>query len=402
MSDYPKIVALGCGLSAFKRDKLDGSIRDWVTEAVSEAVHDAGIEKDQIDHTIAAYESDHLAGQIGQGIIWQDTVGLVPKPVVRIEGCGATGGLALRNAFAHLRAGLSECILVVGAERVGKSISSATASEVFAMSSDTDWEMPVGGHFTAYYALVMREHMRRFGTTEEQMATVSVKNHGNARFHPLAQKPMDITVDDVMASNMISSPFKLLDCSLLSDGAAAVILATESWVKENISNDASRPKVYLTGSGAATDNARPGDRPQEAFVEFTAKKLAAQVAYNMAGIKNPKKEIDIAEVYDSYTGAELLAYEALDFCELGQSGKVAEDGIFNLGNDLVVNPSGGLLGFGAAAGATGIAQAVEVITQLRGEATPERQVKNAKVGLTDAHAGVCTVCAVHIFEREEA
>ena len=395
-------MVLGCGLSAFKRDKLDGSIRDWVTEAVIAAVEDAGIEKDQIDHTIAAYESDHLAGQIGQGIIWQDTVGLVPKPVVRIEACGATGGLALRNAFAHLRSGLSECILVVGAERVGKSVSSATASEVFAMSSDTDWEMPIGGHFTAYYALVMREHMRRFGTTEEQMASVSVKNHGNARFHPLAQKPMDISIDDVMASSVIASPFKLLDCSLLSDGAAAVILATESWVKENMATETSRPKVYLTGSGAATDKARAGDRPSSTFTEFTAKRLAGQAAYNMAGIKNPYEEIDVAEVYDSYTGAELLAYEALGFCDLGQSGPVAEEGIFNLGGDLVVNPSGGLLGFGAAAGATGIAQAVEVVTQLRGEATPERQVKNAIIGLTDAHAGVCTICAVHIFESKEA
>ena len=395
-----KIVVLGCGLSPFKRDRLDGSIRDWVAEAVIAAVNDAGIDKDQIDHTIAAYESDHLAGQIGQGIIWQDTVGLTPKPVVRVEGCGATGGLAIRNAFAHLRAGLSECILVVGAERVGKSVSSATASELFAMSSDTDWEMPVGGHFTAYYALVMREHMRRYGTTEEQMALVSVKNHGNARYHPHAQKPMDITVEDVMGSSLIASPFKLLDCSLLSDGAAALILATENWAKKNVPALDRRPLVYLTGSGAATDNARPGDRPQEIFAQFSAKKIAAKSAYDMAGIKNPLEEIDVAEVYDSYTGAELMAYEALGFCELGESGKRAEEGVFNLDGDLPVNPSGGLLGFGAAAGATGIAQAVEVVTQLRGEATPERQVENARVGLTDAHAGVCTVCAVHIFESK--
>lgn len=392
------IVVLGIGLSPFKRDRLDGSIRDWVTEAVMAAVNDAGIEKDQIDNTIAAYESDHLAGQIGQGIIWQDTVGLTPKPVVRIEGCGATGGLALRNAFAHLRAGLSDCSLVVGAERVGKSVSSATASELFAMSSDTDWEMPVGGHFTAYYALVMREHMRRYGTTEEQMALISVKNHGNARFHPLAQKPMDITVDDVMSSTVIASPFKLLDCSLLSDGAAAVILATEAWAKKNVPTFKTRPAIHLTGSGAATDNARAGDRAQEVFAQFSAKKHAALAAYKMAGIKNPLKDIDVAEVYDSYTGAELMAYEALGFCSLGESGKVAEQGVFTLEGDLPVNPSGGLLGFGAAAGATGIAQAAEIVTQLRTEATPERQVKGARIGLTDAHAGVCTVSAVHIFE----
>jgi acetyl-CoA C-acetyltransferase len=265
------------------------------------------------------------------------------------------------------------------------------------MSSDTDWEMPVGGHFTAYYALVMREHMRRYGTTEEQMALVSVKNHGNARFHPLAQKPMDINIEDVMNSSLVASPFKLLDCSLLSDGAAAVILATEEWAKKNV--DLSKhPHVYLTGSGSATDYARAGERPREVFTQFSAKKLAAQQAYAMAGLSNPLKEIDVAEVYDSYTGAELLAYEALGFCELGQSGKMAEQEVFNLDGDLAVNPSGGLLGFGAAAGATGIAQAIEVITQLRGEASKERQVKGARIGLTDTHAGVCTVAAVHIFE----
>ena len=394
------ILAIGCGLSPFKRDRLDGSIRDWIAEASIAAIRDAGIQKDQIDSTIAAYESDHLAGQIGQGIIWQDTLGLTPKPVVRVEGCGATGGLAIREAFAHLHAGFSECILVIGAERVGKSVSSTTASELFAMSSDTDWEMPVGGHFTAYYALVMREHMRRYGTTEEQMALISVKNHGNARYHPLAQKPMEINVDDVMNSAVIASPFKLLDCSLLSDGAAAIILATEDWAKQNV-DLSKRPHVYLTGSGAATDHARPGDRPREVFAKFTAKEQAAQAAYKMAGIDNPLRTIDVAEVYDSYTGAELMAYEALGFCGEGESGKCAENGIFNLDGDLAVNPSGGLLGFGAAAGATGIAQAVEIITQLRGEATAARQVKNARLGLTDAHAGVCTVCAVHIFESRD-
>ena len=398
MSTATDVVVLGCGLSPFRSDRQDGSIRDWVAEAVLAALVDSGIEKDQIDHTIAAYESDHLAAQIGQGVIWQDTVGLVPKPVIRVEGCGATGGLAIRTAFAYVRSGLSQCALIVGAERVGKSVTSATASELFAMSSDTDWEMPVGGHFTAYYALVMREHMRRYGTTEEQMALVSVKNHGNARFHPLAQKPMDISADDVMKSTLIASPFKLLDCSLLSDGAAAMIVASESWAVKNVPGFRERPTVRIAGSGAATDNPRPGDRPMESFAQFRAKRLAANDAYAMAGIRNPLLEIDVAEVYDSFTGAELLAYEALGFCGVGESGKMAGQGVFELAGELPVNPSGGLLGFGAAAGATGIAQAVEIVTQLRGEADERRQVKGARRGLTDTHAGVCSVCAVHVFE----
>ncbi|UCC74425.1 MAG: thiolase domain-containing protein [Gemmatimonadota bacterium] len=395
------VVVLGCGLSPFRSSRFDGSIRDWVAEAVLAALADSGLEHQQIDQSLMAYESDHLAGQIGQGVIWHDTLGLTPRPTARIEGCGATGGLALRSAFAYLRAGLSRCLLVVGAERVGKSVSTATAGEIFAMSSDTDWEFPVGGHFTAYYALLMREHMRRYGTTEEQLALVSVKNHGNARYHPLAQKPKELTVDEVLASPLIASPYKLLDCSLLSDGAAAVILANRSWAQANVPRFSERPVVALTGSGCATDYARAGDRPRDALAHFTAKRLAGEAAYAMAGISEPLEEIDVAEVYDSYTGAELMAYEALGFCPPGASGPLSEEGVFSLQGELPVNPSGGLLGFGAAAGATGVAQAVEITAQLRGEADPRRQVAGAKRGLSDCHAGTCTVAAVHIFERKD-
>ena len=395
-----EVVVLGVGLSRFSHDRLDGSIRDWVVEAVTAALEDGGLERDRLDLSVMAYESDHLAGQLGQGIIWHDSVGLAPRPTVRVEGGGATGGLAIRSALAQLRAGFGGCALVVGAERVGRSVSSATATELFAMSSDTDWELPVGGHFTAYYAMIMREHMRRYGTTEEQMAQVSVKNHGNARFHPLAQKPMALTIEEVMASPVIASPYKLLDCSLLSDGAAALILATREWARRNAHSFGDRPVIRLVGSGVATDRPRPGDRPWAAFAGFAAKRRAAEMAYAMPGVEEPRRELDVAEVYDSYTGAELMAYEALGLCEPGGSGEMSDLGVFELGGELPINPSGGLLGFGAAAGATGIAQAAEIVTQLRGEADPRRQVEGARLGLTDSHAGTGTICAVHIFERE--
>lgn len=394
-----RVVVLGCGLSPFGADRLDGSIRDWVAEAVRAALADAAIDKALVDASVTAYESDHLAGQITQGIVWHDTVGLAPHPTVRVEGGGATGGLALRAAFAQLLAGLAECVLVLGAERTGRSVSSAVASELLAMSSDSDWELPVGGHFTAYYALIVREHMRRYGTTEEQMAMVSVKNHGNARLHPLAQKPLAIGVDDVMRSPVIATPLKLLDCSLLSDGAAALILADEDWAARHAPGFGERPVVRLVGSGVATDRPRAGDRALESLARFSAKRRAAQSAYDMAGVRDPRSEIDVAEVYDSYTGAELLAYEALGFCGEGEGGALAESGATALGGDLPVNPSGGLLGFGAAAGATGLAQAIEIVTQLRAEAPAARQVAGARRGLTDCHAGVCSIAAVHLFER---
>ena len=394
------VVVLGCGLSPFRADRVDGSMRDWVAEAVIAALDDAGIDKEQIDHSVTAYESDHLAGQIGAGLIWHDTVGLTPRPTVRIEACGATGGVAIRNALAQLRAGFSECILVMAAERVGRSVSSTTASELFALSSDADWEAPLGGNFTGYYALIMREHMRHHDITEAQMARVSVKNHGNARYHPLAQKPMELTVEQVLASPSIAPPFKLLDCSLLSDGAAALILATEAWAQRHAPRFGERPAVVVSGSGVATAPPRAGDRG-DGFIQFEAKRRAAAAAYAMAGVDRPLEQLDVAEVYDSYSGAELLAYEALGFCAIGASGIAAEQGWFELDGALPVNPSGGLLGFGAASGATGIAQAIEIVTQLRGEAEPRRQVPGARRGLSDCHGGTCSVAAVHIFERRD-
>ena len=156
---------------------------------------------------------------------------MVPKPNLRVEGGGATGALALRTAFAYVKSGLCDSIIVYGGETNGKSVSSATAQQFFALSSDADWEMMVGGTYTAYYAAMIREHMRLYGTTEEQFAHVAVKNRGNARYNPNAQKPMDISVEDVMNSPPVAEPYKLLDCSLLSDGAAAMILATEDWAK---------------------------------------------------------------------------------------------------------------------------------------------------------------------------
>jgi acetyl-CoA C-acetyltransferase len=395
------VVVLGCGLSPFRADRVDGSVRDWVAEAALAAIADAGVAPTDLDQSVTCYESDHLAGQIGAGLVWHDTLGLAPLPTVRVEGVGATGGVGLRTALALLRSGLSECLLLVGAERVGRSVRSSTASALFALSSDADWEAPLGGHFTGYYALIVREHMRRFGTTEAQMARISVKNHGNARFHPLAQKPMELTVEQVLASPPVAPPFKLLDCSLLSDGAAAMVLATERWARDHAPGFGERPTVALTGSGAATAPPRAGDRLGDAFVRFEAKRIAAEAAYAMAGIDNPLEQLDVAEVYDSYTGAELLAYEALGLCPEGESGPAAEDGRFTLAGELPINPSGGLLGFGAASGATGIAQAIEIVTQLRGEADPRRQVDGARRGLSDCHGGTCSIAAVHIFERTD-
>ncbi|MEM7343401.1 MAG: thiolase domain-containing protein [Chloroflexota bacterium] len=401
--DNRDVVIVGGGLTKFAADRADASIRDLVVEAVLQAVDDAGVDLQTVDHGLTSYESDHFNRQMTLGAILHDHIGMTPKPNVRIEGGGATGALALRTAFAYIKSGLCDSIIVYGGETNGRSVSSATAQQFFALSSDADWEMMVGGTYTAYYAAMMREHMRLYGTTERQFAHIAVKNRHNAQYNTIAQKPMDVNVDDVLNSIPIAEPYKLLDCSLLSDGAAALILATEAWAAEHSTQWNHRPAVRFTGTGCGTDTMRLGDRPHPypGLAHFRGKKEASQQAYRMAGITNPREEIDVAELYDSYSGVELQAYEDLGFCAPGQGGPLAEAGVFDLDGELPVNTSGGLLGRGAPVGATGLAQAIEIMLQLRGDADPRRQISNAQRGLTDTHAGTGTHCVVNIFERQD-
>ena len=187
----------------------------------------------------------------------------------------------------------------------------------------------------------------------------------------------------------------MFDASLLSDGAAALLLATSGWAERNASNFSDRRPVSLTSSGCATDRPRLGDRAYKAFPHFDAKLRAAIEAYLTAGLG--PEDIDVAEVYDSFSGAELQAYEDLGFCRRGEGGKAAAEGWFDLGGKVAVNTSGGLLGRGSAVGATGLAQTVEIVRQLRGELSGPRAVEGARYGLTDTHAGVGSLCVVNIF-----
>jgi len=398
------VVVVGGGMTKFASDRADASVRELVAEAVLAATADAGVDLDNIQQAVTSYESDHFNRQMTLGAILHDQVGLTPRPNVRVEGGGATGALAMRTAFAHIMSGLCDSVIVYGGETNGKSVTSATAQHLFALSSDADWEMVAGGNYTAYYACMMREHMRLYGTTERQFAAVAVKNRRNAHFNPLAQRPMSITVDDVLASPPVAEPYRLLDCSLLSDGAAAIILATPEWARQHSTRWGSRPTVGYVATGCGTDTMRLGDRPfpDPGLAHFRGKREAARQAYAAAGIRNPASEIHVAELYDSYSGVELQAYEDLGFVERGHGGPAAESGRFDLGGDLPVNPSGGLLGRGAPVGATGLAQAYEILLQLRGDADPRRQREGARTGLTDTHAGTGTHCVVNIFRRLEA
>jgi acetyl-CoA C-acetyltransferase len=394
-------VVVGVGLTPFAANRLDANLRDLATEAVLACMQDAGLhDLKAVEHGLTSYESDHFNRQMTLGAVLHDTLGLTPLPNVRIEGGGATGALALRTAWAYVQSGLCESILVYGAELNGRSVTSKTANQLFALSADADWEMMVGGTYTAFYAAMMRAHMHRYGTTAEQFAHVAVRNRSNARLNPFAQKPMELTIADVLNSKPVAEPYRMLDCSLLSDGAAAVLLATEKWARTHSERFRERPMVCFTATGSGTDTMRLGDRYPH-ITNFRGKQAAARAAYAMAGISDPLREIDVAELYDSCSGVEIQAVEDLGFVAEGQGGAAVISGMFDHGGEMPVNTSGGLLGRGAPVGATGIAQAIEIVQQLRGELPAGRQVTNARLGLTDTHAGIGTMCVVNIFERRD-
>ena len=179
-----QVMLVGGGMTKFAADRADASVRDLVVEAVLAAVADAGVALTDVEQGLTSYESDHFNRQMTLGAILHDHIGMMPKPNLRVEGGGATGALALRTAFAYVKSGLCDSIIVYGGETNGKSVSSATAQQLFALSSDADWEMMVGGSYTAYYAAMIREHMRLYGTTERHFAYVAVKNRANARLQP--------------------------------------------------------------------------------------------------------------------------------------------------------------------------------------------------------------------------
>jgi acetyl-CoA C-acetyltransferase len=390
---------IGVGMTPFRGVREDANVRDMVVDAVRAALVDAGATTEFIDLGIAAYESDHFNRQLSLGHFLAEAIGLKGTPVLRVEGGGATGALAIRSAVTAIKAGEAEGVLVFGGETNGRSVDRTTATEILSMSADFDWETPMFGTFAAPYALMITEHMRRYGTTAEQFAAIAVKNRRIALDNPLAHKGMSITVEDVRTGPPLADPYRRFDASLLSDGAAAVLLGTADWANEHAARFDDRPPVTVIGSGSATDRPRLSDRSRQMFPHFAAKRRAAADAYRQAGIEDPTAEIDVAELYDSFSGAELQAYEDLGLCKPGEGGRAATDGRFELDGQVAVNTSGGLLGRGSAVGATGIAQAVEVVSQLRGEVVGPRARPNARVGLTDTHAGVGALSVVNVFGR---
>lgn len=383
---------LGGSVTPFGRHRDGSHWRDWVRQAGTDALADAGLVTTDIDAVVVASESDFLSLQINPGPVVLDELGLSGRPVIRVEGGGASGGLALREGMMQIMAGMARRVLVIGFEAAAGHLDPNNVQLAYGLSFDAEIDGMAGATAASLYALSITEHMARFGTTVEQMAAVSVKNHRNAIGNPWAHKPMSITIDDVLASPMVATPYHRLDCSLASDGAASVVLA-----HPDAAPKMTRPISCITGSGVGSDFARLGDRVERHA--FIAKRRAADAAYAMAGILNAARDIDVAEVCDPFSGAEIQSLEALGLALPGEAASALADGAFSIESDLPVNLSGGLIGQGGAPGATGIAQAVTMDQLLGGR---YRDIAGSfKRGIIDVHGGVGTLAAVHVMERVE-
>ncbi len=382
----------GAAMIPFKRYQDGSNFRDWVRTVTLEALAEAELEHGEIEAIIVANESDLLSLQVSPAALIADEVGLRFASAVHVEAGGASGAAALHQGFILIGSGYARNVLVVGFEQTASRLNRGGVQQVYNLSFDADLEGWAGANTSALYALSYQAYCNEHGCDPALAAGVSVKNHGNAIHNPYAHKPMDITVNDVLASDIVSEPYRLLDCSMVSDGAAAVVLSS--------SNQPTRagPKVKITGSACSTDYVRLGDRQQTHW--FAAKNRAAQSAYAMAGITQPDKEIDVAEVYDAFSGAEFQAIEALEFCQPGEAGKLLQAGHFSVEGSLPINLSGGLIGQGGAPGATGIAQAITLYRLLSNNYFAELQPQKAlRRGVADTHSGIATTNVVHVLER---
>jgi acetyl-CoA C-acetyltransferase len=451
------VFAVSGGVSKFAKARPDKTFPAIVKEAYDYALADLELSQrrflEVVDGSVASYFSDHFTRQLMAGIMVQDYLGLCPKPGHRVEGGGATGGICFQEAWKAVASGSMDVCLAYGFETMSH-VATWKGNEFIALASDVSFDYPVGGFYSGYYAMMVTRHMKEFGTTPEQMAHVSVKNHMNAHYNPYAQKRQKLTVSDVRAAPMVAWPLTRLDICVMSDGAAVTVLCSEEGLEKLLAAGASftTPLVRVTGIGRGTDAMRMADRPHQGFEEFLknnllpcedtdetrayyrdlwargfrypgvhsfrAGRMGSAQAYHHAGISDPLRELDFIELHDAYTSSELQTYEDMGLCRYGEGGEFATSGrafMPGVAYDLAlperavcpVNPSGGLIACGHPVGATGLMQAVFAIWQLQGTiekhfGDPTLQVPNAVRGAIHSHAGTGTYVTVTIMEREAA
>jgi len=383
------VAVIGIGLTKFG-ELWDKSFRQLIAEAGSKAILDSGVSGGDIDAMyVGSMSSGRFVGQEHIGALVADAAGFshLHIPATRVEGACASGSLAVREGYLSIAAGVNDIVVAGGIEKMN-DVSGTAATETLATAADQEWESFFGVTFPGLYAMIARKHMHDYGTTKRQLAQVSVKNHFNGARNPYAQYQKEIKIETVLNSAMVADPLGLFDCSPVTDGAASVILCEAKKAKKYC-----KEPIKIIGSGQGSDTLSLHGRDDICTLGSTVH--AAKMAYKQAKIK--PKDISVAEVHDCFTIAEILAIEDLGFVKKGEGGKAVENKITTLDGELPVNTSGGLKAKGHPVGATGVAQIVEIVKQLRGEAD-KRQVKNANIGLAHNVGGSGATAVVHILE----
>jgi len=472
MTSKPVNVAVvGFGLIPHSKSRPDLSITDMCVEAYNMAKTDVSKQYGKefgsanVDALVVSYFSDHFAHQLlGEAMI-ADAFGLNPKRTYRAMGGGATGGIGIQNAYSLIASGMADVVAAAGFEKMS-TVNTAEGNEYIALASDTDWDFPNGGYYTAYYAAMANEYMKSFGINpekfEDQMAAVTVKNRHYAQANPFAQTSLlnpwsvkkskenvtgEITKEEVLSSKYCATPLRLRNCCLMSDGAAVAILASEETTRKLTDKP-----VWITGVGMGSDTMRPGDRydtlgglieydlllPHEEnnpeivkYYEklrypgqnsFRAGRMAAKQAYWMAGIENPVGKINLSEIHDAFGSSEIQTYEDLGYCPYGHGGEFVAAGHANIDGKVPVNLSGGLIGMGHSVGSSGNWQVGLAYLQLRGDIMDvfreynesvktlnenrdislSVQVPNAKRASAHSHAGTGSHVTVTILSNQES
>lgn len=380
------IFVIGSGVTKFG-ELWEVSPRKLAGEAMNEALLDAGISPKKIEALfVGNMLSGILGGQEHLGAFFAEELG-ISSPAFKIEGACASGGLAVHSAVNAVAGGLYETVAVLGVEKMTDHKPEDVATALMGAGSDN--ERLTGVTFPGLYAIMARAYIQKYGIAEEELAAVSVKNHFHASLNPAAQFHSKISIEQVLKSPLVADPLKLLECSPISDGAAAIIVTSNKRLAIR------GKKVQIAASAVAVDSLGLAER--ESLTELAATKKAAEKAFKIAGIT--PTDIDVAEVHDCFSIAEVMALEDIGFYAKGAAASAVKKGEVTLGTakHLVVNPSGGLKGCGHPVGATGVKQIVELTKQLTGKAGA-RQVKKATVGLAQNVGGSGATAVVHILK----
>lgn len=385
------VAVLGVGESKMGRHP-DLSIRQLIAQAGGDALLDAGVEAKDIKAAyIGNFVGQPLAGQGHLGALTAEVLGLGTIPTIRTEGACASGGLAFRIGVQAIRSGDADIVLVGGVEKMTHQ-PTGIVTEAIASAMDYELEARQGGTFPANFAMIANRYFYEYRNVKREMALCAVNAHANACLNPDAQMPKEITLEKALEAAYIAEPLGLFDCSLVTDGAAFVVLAAAD-IARSISK---RRLVEVVGSGHAGDALTLFSK--QSITSFAATRAASVEAYTQAGLK--PADIDFAEVHDCFTISQIIATEDLGFFAHGCGADAVAEGVTARDGRMPINVSGGLKAKGHPIGATGLSQIYEVVTQIRGEAGA-RQLKKANIGLTQNMGGTAATCLVHIFKGRE-